>query len=96
MPIFKPKTGPVLSLSRFCHFLVAATGVAYCGHLGGYEASALGGFVAIAGGFSWELANRFLDPQGAHPFGDAWDFWAFVAGALTGGVGYLFLSAKPQ
>lgn len=82
MPIFKPKSGPVLSLSRIVHCLLAATITAYGGHLWGYNGSALAAGGIIIAGFGWEVSNRYM--RGFHPFGDVIDFWAFVVGAGIG------------
>lgn len=90
MTIFKPKKGPVLQWSRVVHCLESALAVAMAGHLGGYQWSIGVGLAAIIGGFGWEVSNRWL--PGKHPFGDAIDFWAFVAGALTAGVGYAVMT----
>lgn len=87
MTIFKPKSGPVIQWSRLVHLLLAATITGYGGHLGGYQGAVMAGFGAIALGFGWEVANRWMG--GVHPFGDAWDFWAFVIGATLTGIGFL-------
>ena len=87
MPIFKPKNKPILRWGRVLHFLLAATITAYGGHLWGYSGSAWTGVAAIIGGLGWELSNRFVG-KGWHPYADALDFWAFVAGALMAGVGW--------
>jgi hypothetical protein len=89
-PIFKPKQGPVLKWSRVVHFLVAATACGYGGHLLGYGGSIWSGIGTIALGLGWEVSNKFM--PGTHQYGDALDFWAFVAGALVSGVGYNLLS----
>jgi len=88
MPIFKPKQKPFWQWSRVVHFLLALTATAYGGHLYGYSGSVWTGIAVIGTGLAWELSNRFLG-KGYHPFADALDFWAFVAGALFGGVGWL-------
>ncbi len=87
MPIFKPKNKPILRWSRILHFLLAATLTAYGGHLWNYSGSVWTGAGTIAGGLAWELSNRFVG-KGWHPYADALDFWAFVAGALMAGVGW--------
>jgi len=90
MPIFKPKKGPVFKWSRLLHFMLAALITAYGGHLWGYEGSVFAGIGSILMGFSWELYNKFKG-RGSHPYGDALDFWSFVLGAVTAGIGWLIL-----
>jgi len=81
VPIFKPKDGPILRWSRGLHALEAAAittaGAAIWGDMG----MAAAGVTAIAGGFLWEVSNRFT--TGRHRFGDGWDYLAFVGGALA-------------
>lgn len=92
MPVFKPKKGSLIKWSRIVHFLIAMTVTGYGGHLGGYQGSIWMGIAVIVGGFSWELLNKYLPKitgSKLHPFGDAVDFWAFIAGAVTAGVGWI-------
>ena len=90
MPIFKPKERPFWQWSRLVHFLVAALITALGGNGYGYEGAVCAGFGSIATGFGWEVSNRYT--KGWHMYGDALDFWAFVAGALVVGVGYVIQS----
>lgn len=89
MPIFKPKKGPILRWSRGLHLLEAAAITTAGGLLWGEQGAAYAGAASIIGGFGWEVSNRFTG--GYHPFGDGWDFLAFVAGAFVGaGVQAIF------
>lgn len=82
MPIFKPKKGPILRWSRGLHLIEAAAITAAGGFLWGETGAAYAGAAAIAGGFGWEVSNKWI--PGPHMFGDGWDFLAFVAGAFVG------------
>lgn len=87
--IFKPKGKPIFRWSRVCHFLLAATVTAYGGHLWGGGGSVGAGVASVLGGLGWEVSNKYTG--GPHPFADAVDFYAFVAGAVVSGLGFNLL-----
>lgn len=89
MPIFKPKDKPILRGSRFLHFAETLFAVLLAGHLFGYTGMVWVGGACPLLGFLWEVCNKWM--PGDHRFGDAWDYWFFVAGALVGGVAYLLV-----
>lgn len=91
MQIFKPKKGAVLTQSRLWHFALASAVTAGGGHFLGYEGGVICGFGMVFFGFAWEVFNKWL--AGYHPFGDAIDFYAFVAGVLASGTATALLTA---
>lgn len=90
MTIFKRKPGPVLRWSRFMHFMLAATLTGYGAHLWGDDGVVFVGFGALGLGLLWEISNKVFGGS-SHPYGDVLDFWAFVAGALTVGLGWYLI-----
>lgn len=83
MSFWKPKPGPLVTIGRLSHFVIACVvPISACGAWG-YEGLGLGLAIVLTVAVWWELGSRWMGWP--HPWGDVIDLLAFVAGALAGG-----------